>query len=226
MKITQILIKLNCYPRSIKCFIKITTKYAGSNYGEFNREKFLLALSHNGKKYNRLYYPDTIKHLIQKSFNQILKKLRINQGDLMGNVIADNLKVYRQGYSDAFQILFKKFLDFKFDNFREIDHAETLHGHISSLEIEEFGKIEYTEKIQGNLWQPKMINGGLINAEVDRNHPINDLEKKQFEHLILALSDAEQKTIELNDKKAIEEFRYRVSATLRKIIEIEKNTSS
>jgi hypothetical protein len=63
------------------------------------------ALSHQGKKYMRIYCPIEIKDRIKESFPEVMKGFSLSNGDMFGNVIADDLGVYRSGFNDALAVL-------------------------------------------------------------------------------------------------------------------------
>ena len=78
----------------------------------FTEDNYFAAICHEGRKYKRLYLPIKIKESIKTYDSELLKIVGISNGDMFGNIVADELGVYRSGFSDAFAAIFNKLLDF------------------------------------------------------------------------------------------------------------------
>lgn len=180
--------------------------------------EFEKCLRHKGKRYDRLYYPDSIRRELQEYFPKVTGLIRRKNGDFFGNVIADELNIYRAGFGDALSALFKCFLDFKFDNFPFLDPREASRGQVEAVSAVAEGRLRYVDYAEGYLWDPLLQSRGGIGAQIDRNHPIFDLpDNQQITVLLLALASEEMSIFDEDTKTAIENFRFRVSATSRRL---------
>jgi hypothetical protein len=190
----------------------------GLGHFEIGLDDFLNCIGHKGKKYERLYYPDDVKNLIETYFPKVTEFLTRGNGDMFGNVVVDRLNIYRSGFSDAFASIFNRLLDFKFESFPLINPKSALQGQTEIVSVREVGTIKLVEYAGGNWWQPSLEQGGAIGVEIDKNHPLNFVdEKSQLHLLLLALSKEEMLIFEINQKEVIEEFRFRVSQSLKKL---------
>lgn len=177
---------------------------------------FVSCLGHKGKKYERLYYPETVRQLIHNSFPKVSEMLRRNNGDMFGNVIADSENIYRAGFGDAFAGIFNRYLDFKFDVFPNLAPQLADKGQVEIVSVRETGAIVPVDYAEGNLWEPDLEQGGKIGVQIDRNHPFNFLEPElKSQLLLLALANEEMLVFSESKKATIEVFRFKVSQTLR-----------
>jgi len=196
---------------------KVSLK-CGLGHFEIGLNDFLNCVGHKGKKYERLYYPEGVKHLIETYFPKVTNFLVRGNGDMFGNVVVDRLNIYRSGFSDAFASIFNRLLDFKFESFPFINPNSVLQGQTETVSVRDVGTIKAVEYAGGNWWQPSLEQGGAIGVEIDKNHPLNFLdEKSQLHLLLLILSQEEMLIFDINQKEVIEEFRFRVSQSLKKL---------
>jgi hypothetical protein len=135
---------------------------------------------------------------------------------MFGNVVVDSLNIYRSGFSDAFAGVFNRLLDFKFESFPFVNPNSAAQGQTEIVSVRDVGAIKPVEYAGGNWWQPSLEQGGAIGVEIDKNHPLNLIEEKSQLHLLLlALSKEEMLIFDENQKAVIEEFRFRVSQSLK-----------
>lgn len=187
--------------------------------GNFTWEDFHATSRHKGKKYDRLYVPETLKAIFKKvapHMNQLLGK---KNGDMYGNVIADFLGVYRSGYADVFTRIFNRYLDFKLTYFGSLDPSRSSLGLAKVQTYGTLGKVVRCKAYQSVLWEPRLGDDGGIDAFIKGDHPlflsdeINHREKLDL--LLLALSHEEMHLVSNKHKEALESFRLRVTNTLR-----------
>ena len=201
---------------SYKDFEYRATQLLGIGAFELDQLSFEACLGHKGKKYERLYYPESIKELIRGSFPRVSELLKGTNGDFFGNVIADQLNIYRSGFGDAFAGLFNRFLDFKIDVFPSIDPRFANQGQLEEVSLKSLGVVRPVDYANGFLWEPSFQQGGAIGVELDRNHPIFDVSSdRRMTLLLLALSKEEMSIFNEEAKSAVEDFRFRVSQTLK-----------
>ena len=202
--------------QAFKTFETDLSQLTGCGIYELSVTDLELTLSHKGKKYERLYSPQSVKQLILTSFPKVLDLLKGGNGDFFGNVIADELKIYRSGFGDAFAVLFNRYLDFKFEYFPNLDPRVALQGQMAELSIKSFGTLKPVDYSEGYLWNPLFQQGGSIGVELDRNHPIFEAPfEKQLSLLLLALSKEEMSVFNEDVKLVLEDYRFRVSQTLK-----------
>lgn len=183
---------------------------------ELSYQDFYQCLSHKGKKYERLFIPNLVKDVLEKSAPKVRKFLKGKNGDFFGNIIADELNIYKAGFSDAFSGIFNRYLDFKLEHYLQIDPRLASHGQTSIENITNIGSITPVDYCNGNYWEPMLAQGGDIGAEADFNHPFHTLsDNKKSAVLLLALSKEEMLIFSDDKKQTIEEFRFRVSKRLR-----------
>ena len=205
---------------SYKKFESKLSEFIGCGRFELGYTDFESILSHKGKKYERLYYPRSVKKLMTDSFPKVLDLLKGGNGDFFGNVIADELKIYRSGFGDAFAALFNRYLDFKFEYFPNLDPRIALQGQMAEFTLKSMGTIKRVDYAEGYLWNPLFQQGGVIGVEMDCNHPLLDVaQDKQLSLLLLALSKEEMSVFNTNVKSVLEDYRFRVSQTLKTYIE-------
>ena len=199
-----------------KKFEHDVSELSGLGAFELSLQNFIECLSHKGRKYDRLYYPDVVKNLIDQSFPKVSELLNRSNGDMFGNIVVDKLNVYRSGFSDAFAGLFNDYLKFKFDFFPLINPKNASQGQTEVITIPSIGTITPVEYTNGNLWEPTMQQGGAIGVELAKNHPASMLDPQlKFNLLLLALSKEEMKIFDPDLKIKLEQFRYRVSMNLK-----------
>jgi hypothetical protein len=204
---------------SFKDFEKSVSQLCGFGSFELKLEYFLNSLDHKGKKYDRLYYPDVVKKLIDVNFPKVVDFLDRSKGDMFGNIVVDRLNIYRSGFSDAFSGLFNEYLTFKFEYFPDANPQNASTGQIEIISIPNIGSIAPVEYANGYFWEPTMEQGGAIGVELATSHPISLLAPQlQLNLLLLALSKEEMKIFDPDLKAKIEDFRFRVSVSLKDFV--------
>lgn len=197
-------------------FEERVVSFSGIDEHQLSFDEFLFCLTHKGKKYERLYYPDSINSQFEHCFPKVRTNIGRKKVDMIGNVIADNLGIYRAGFGDAFAGVFNRYLDFKFDIFPHVDPRSADQGQVELVSVRKVGSITPVDYAGGNLWEPSLDQGGNIGAQLDKHHPFNYLTPEtKSQLLILALANEEMRIFSESKKTVIEEFRYRVSRTLK-----------
>ncbi len=193
----------------------------------FTEDNYFTAICHEGRKYKRLYLPLKIKEGIKAYDSELLKIVGVSNGDMFGNIVADELNVYRSGFSDAFAAIFNKLLDFILDrtNEKQIGASTASKIKISQVQEPEFPYLKiYSGKIEdGSLWEPKYIDAKssfILNSK----HPYYELinNKTGIEVLVDIVSQSaliENETIRDTTSKILETYRQDVSRKLRLIAE-------
>lgn len=189
------------------------------NYQKLTPKRFTATLHHAGKKYERIYVPKKLKLFISKTAPKLNESIGISNGDMFGNVIADELNIYRSGFSDAFAGIFKEYLEYKFEFFGNFDPALSTLGVVSRVNYDDMGSVSISKNIVGNLWEPKLGSKGGIDTFINETHPMmlkeNLSADERFNLLLLAMSHEEMHQMNDYNKELIEEFRMRVSNILR-----------
>jgi hypothetical protein len=194
---------------------------------KFTENNYISALCHEGRKYKRLYLPQKIKESIRSYDSEILKFVGVSNGDMFGNVIADELGVYRSGFSDAFAAIFNKLLDFILDRSSEKQLSISTASKIKITQHQETeifnlkfigGKIE-----DGSLWEPK-YSDAKSSFIINTKHPYYELinDKSGIEVLIDIASQSaliENETVKDTTSKILETYRQDISRKLRLIAE-------
>ena len=185
---------------------------------EIDLDCFLQTISHKGKKYERLYLPEFAVETISISMPKIRQFLKNKNGDFFGNIIAENLKIYKAGFSDAFSGFFNRLLDFKLHNNFHVDPRIAINGLVATASNTKVGAIIPEKPRAGNFWEPTLTQGGSISVKVDSNSPFFELsENEQVKTLLLALSNEEMMIFNDKTKDLLEDFRQRVSMTIKHI---------
>ena len=174
------------------------------------------SLSHKGKKYERLFLPNPVRDLLETDMPKIRKYLKSKNGDFFGNIVAEKLNIYKAGFSDAFAGFFNTYLVYKLEEHAALDPRIASHGQITAENLDKLGSLRSVDYAQGNYWEPFLMQGGGIGADLDKHHPFHILEPtKKTAALILALAQEEMSLFDEDTKSAVEEFRFRVSRRLR-----------
>jgi len=182
-------------------------------------ESLLSVLSHDGKKYSRIYFPVYIRRKISESYPLVISQVATRNGDLFGNVIADRIGLYRGGFGDALSILFNKLLDFK------IEKCSGFIGYTNSarldFEVHEDGSLSERvifERISdGALWEP--VFDGTLKIKINPSHPYYSIisgcgNPQAVIELLLTMCEAEMNSQNNNELKVLEGLRVGISRTL------------
>jgi hypothetical protein len=193
----------------------------------FTQDDYFAAICHEGRKYKRLYLPIKIKESIKTYDSEILNIVGVSNGDMFGNIVSDELGVYRSGFSDAFAAIFNKLLDFILEHTNEklISASTASKIKISQVQEPEVSYLKFNSgKIEdGSLWEPKYTDA-KSSFILNRNHPYYELinNKSGIEVLVDIVSQSaiiENETIRDTTSKILETYRQEISRKLRLIAE-------
>lgn len=183
------------------------------------------AFCHEGRKYKRLWLPLVFRVRIATTFPQILDHIALSNWDMFSNVVADELKIYRMGFADAFSGIFNKLIEYTLENSCENTMVVCSPSTFNVIHPKEYGPdnidIDYGIISDGSLWEPKYISG-KIKITLNSRHPFCDEirrlgsdSEQLFVDFLQVLSAKEYGYLKLSDKRLIENFRHDVSRELR-----------
>ena len=205
--------------KEYKKFQKDVIFLSGINYQGLTKDLFIESITHGGKKYDRLYYPDSIKKIISENFPRVQDVLSRNPKDFFGNILCDEKNIYRNGFNDALSYIFNKYFDFKFDILPNHNPTSSLHGQDKSINVINQGSLIFTKSLRGNLWEPELYHDGKVNTKIDKNHVFNEVaDDKKYEILLLALAKQELDIFDPNVKEIFENYRFRVSKEISNFV--------
>lgn len=168
------------------------------------------SLTHQGKKYARLWVPDVINEELRK----FPKSYYIGKDntDMFGNIIADRYNIYRSGFSDALSIIFNCLIEFRL---KFSDYQSSFQR--INLTIEESDEIKVvSERTQdGSLWEPGYDDDHLV--KINPEHPfIRSISSNNthLSELLYYLSEFESRQFSDSQRKIIENMRQEVSRNL------------
>ena len=186
------------------------------------------AITHQGKKYQRIFIPPLFKKMIRGQFPELLTLAGNKNGDMFANVIADELGIYRSGFGDVLVAYFNKLIEFI------LVHQSASAGQyasVSPFSLSSEGLPDYQDTalkisriIDGSLWEPYFHNARtsfLLNS----SHPFTDYiqdgreMKEMLVLLINAMAVVEDASLKTQDRKVIEKFRQDVSREVRLMLE-------
>ena len=139
---------------------------------------------------------------------------------MFGNVIADEMSIYRIGFNDALASIFSKLLDFKICECSGILSSRpmiTLVSPSAESNANISNRFIYERTSDGSLWEP--IYDGECKVRVNPSHPYfksmpcyND--NKHYYEFILKLAEYEARLIDDKELKSIESMRINISRCL------------
>jgi hypothetical protein len=190
-----------------------------------NEQLLVQALCHEGRKYKRIYIPAKFKALITPYFPDILNYISNSNQDMFSNVVADELKIYRMGFADAFAGMFNKMIDFITDN---TSSPTVTYASASDIKLIHLNKdpapyvnIRHDKVTDGSLWGI-FYKDSKNNYVLNSSHPFFDLVKtnginseQTFVAIIEGLATIEGETFLDGDLKIIENLRQELSRKLR-----------
>jgi hypothetical protein len=194
---------------------------------QFSETDYLKSVCHEGRKYKRLYLPTEIKKQLEIYNSELLHHIGISNGDMFGNIVADELGVYRSGFSDAFSAIFNKLLDFIFkysdDNQIIVSTASKIKITQDNEPILQFANINKGKVVDGSLWEPKYINAKSSFILNDKHPYLEFLINKTGHDVLVDFASQsaiiENETVNDSTRKALEIFRQDLSRMLRLISE-------
>lgn len=202
-------------------FVSDVSGYLGIEDYQIQVPSLIQALSHQGKKYTRIYCPVEIKDKIKASFPEVLKGFAKSNGDMFGNVIADQLKIYRSGFNDALSSIFNRLLDFKICECRGVLTSRpkiTLVSNTSNDDIEITKKFIYERTSDGSLWEPYF--DGEYKVKLNPAHPYSkklpefNESSKFFYEFLVKITEYEAQLDDRKELKSIESMRSIISRNL------------
>lgn len=177
------------------------------------------ALSHKGKKYERLFISRFVRTLILRDYPLALNKVATRNGDMFGNIIADGIGLYRAGFGDALSALFNKLLDFKIDKCSGIINRENSvklrFVNNSNCSVED--RVLHIRSSDGCLWQP--FFDGDVKMRLNPNHPFYKViadsgNPEAVFQLLLKMSEIESHSSSNRELELLEGFRMNISRGL------------
>lgn len=178
---------------------------------KLSAETLALSLSHQGKKYSRLFMPEVIKACFDKrcGVNEVGK----DNTDMFGNVIADRYNIYRSGFSDALAIIFNALLEFRIIC---SGRGSDLMRLSLSVERAEGIDIRLGKTTDGSLWEPRYEDDHYVLLSTE--HPLLR-NKTEVEIILLAeflyyLAEFENNQYSDTQRKFLENMRQEVSRGL------------
>lgn len=192
--------------KGIFSLLNETRKLLNQEGYNLNPYSMLKALSHKGKKYSRVYIPDVLKNQIYQQFPKTTSGLGCGNYDMFGNVLADELSVYRIGFSDAFAKIFNRMLDYRI----LCSSPGSITQARFSMTVEEPKEVYAVKQTwiaghttDGALWEP--LFDGEIKTRINITHPLyrhyeaSPEQQRAFQALVQKLSEYEMNA--MNDKQ-------------------------
>ena len=202
-------------------FAEKASDYLGLENYSIETVAIVKALSHKGKKYSRLYCPPDLKTLIKNHRVKLLDGFAISNFDMFGNVIADEMGIYRIGFSDALAQIFSRLLDFKINecsgfSLSEFYKREDREKNLSEMD---FGKkVVISKTTDGSLWEP--LFDGEYKVRINPKHPYFSKipalceESRCYYELLFNLAQHEATLFNSNHVKMMESLRIDISRSL------------
>ncbi|MCG9659447.1 hypothetical protein [Vibrio mediterranei] len=204
-----------------RSFADKASDYLGIDNYSMNPESIMKALAHKGKKYSRIYCPQDLKNLIKSHDVTLLENFASGNFDMFGNVIADEMGIYRIGFSDALAQIFSRLLDFKINECASFSLSNyELREKVDEAPYESYlgEKIIISKTVDGTLWEP--LFDGEVKVKINPKHPyfanipkLDDKTKCYYE-LLLNLASYEANLFSKSHLKQMENLRTDISRTL------------
>ena len=177
----------------------------------FSANKVAEALTHQGKKYARIFMPAEVRE--QYSLIKNCDEVGQDNTDMFGNIIADKYDIYRSGFSDALAIIFNALLDFRI-------LCSGKRGYLPKVRIlaplVEDVDVRLGKTSDGSLWEPGYEDDHYI--VINQDHPlVRQLSTEQSGPLaecLFFLGELENNQFSDEKKKFVEELRQAVSRSL------------
>lgn len=178
---------------------------------ELSSSAIAKSLSHQGKKYFRLFMPPSIRDAFEKQVS--CEDVGKDNTDMFGNIIADRYNIYRSGFSDALAIIFNVLLEFKITCSKKGKYLKRL-----SLSVEKSDGIDVRlgKTSDGSLWEPGYDDDHYVT--LSEAHPLlrnkSEIEIHLLAELVYCLSEFENKQYSDTQRKQLENMRQEVSRSL------------
>ncbi|MDY0134327.1 MAG: hypothetical protein RBS14_01395 [Atribacterota bacterium] len=170
-----------------------------------------VSLSHQGKKYSRLFMPETIKECFNKRGGA--DEVGKDNTDMFGNIIADRYNIYRSGFSDALAIIFNALLEFRI---LCAGRGSNLKRLSLTVEKTEGIDIRLGKTADGSLWQPGYDDDHYVLLSTE--HPLlrnrSEAETGFLAELLYYIAEFENNQFSDTQRKLLENMRQEVSRGL------------
>ncbi len=193
----------------------------------FTEDDFYNALCHEGRKYKRFYLPSPVRDLINRQNPDVLRHIGVSNGDMFGNIVADELGVYRSGFSDAFSAIFNRLLDFILEQKSKNKAVLAASSRIKVAQFQDNHDTSYNVHFanihDGSLWEPKYSNA-KTNCVLNNRHPYFELIANKtglqvLEDIAIHSALIESETLRDSASQVLESYRQELSRKLRIIAE-------
>ena len=178
---------------------------------ELSSSEIAKSLSHQGKKYFRLFMPPSIRDVFEKMIRS--QDIGKDNTDMFGNIIADRYNIYRSGFSDALAIIFNVLLEFRILCSEKGTYLKRL-----SLSVEKSDGIDVRlgKTSDGSLWEPGYDDDHYVT--LSEAHPLlrnqSETAVQLLAELVYCLSEVENKQYSDTQRKQLENMRQEVSRSL------------
>lgn len=209
---------INNENKYVKVASKISELLGITNYC-LDGKNLIKPLHHKGKKYERLFLPDQIKSEIKKEFPFALNHIGIKNGDMFGNIIADQIGLYRAGFGDALSSMFNKLLEYKIDKCSgKIKNESSVRLYFDENEEKDLDETFILSRTKNNcLWEP--FFDGDVKFKLNPNHAfcnevIDGNNKKVVLNILYKISEMEYYSTTNREVEFFEGFRLALSKKL------------
>lgn len=186
---------------------------------EINLQNLLAAASIDGKKYKRLYIPKALRGAIKEKSPNSARSFATSNGDMIGNIIADQLKLYRSGFGDALAGLFNKLIDYKVEECSGFIQRQSL----TVLNVQDSAELGFIVPVvvqrttDGALWEP--LFDGEVKMRINPKHPFYKLLAKNKDNpeiikLLSVMTVLEANCPNDKELKTLEAIRASISRSL------------
>jgi hypothetical protein len=174
-------------------------------------DELTASLSHQGKKYARLFMPSAIRDIYDKRVGNV--EVGKDNTDMFGNIIADRYSIYRSGFSDALAIIFNALLDFRILCAGRGSYMKRLNLFVEKTEGMD---IRFDKTSDGSLWEPRVDDDLYVSLNPEhpflRNMP--KAEAQVLAELLYYLAEFENSQFSDTQRKLLENMRQEVSRSL------------
>lgn len=178
---------------------------------ELSADALVKSLSHQGKKYSRLFMPEAIREVYDSRSG--CEEVGKDNTDMFGNIIADRYNIYRSGFGDALAIIFNALLEFRILCAGRGSHLKRL-----SLSVEKSENIDIRsgKTSDGSLWEPRYEDDHYVLLSTE--HPLLRNKTKNeiglLAELLYYLAEFENNQFSDIQRKLLENMRQEVSRGL------------
>lgn len=178
---------------------------------ELSADALAVSLSHQGKKYARLFMPELIRECFDRRVG--CDEVGKDNTDMFGNIIADRYNIYRSGFGDALAIIFNALLEFRILCAGRGSNLKRLN---LSVEKAEGIDVRSGKTSDGSLWEPGYDDDHYVSLSAE--HPLlrnkSEAETGVLAELLYYLAEFENNQFSDTQKKLLENMRQEVSRGL------------